>query len=163
VIHRDRDFMTDTEVAMWRDLYRTDGVFAWVCAHGDVESYFCEPDYLGALYGVAKKTAESWRSDAAAAIGKAHDTFKEKRKAVNRTLWTDGGSPNSDDLWRDGGGAASPGNRVGKALWRALKPIVKAAGHDEKLLNSFSIPHGYEVASDLKATLEQAFEAQGLS
>lgn len=34
--------MTDAEVAMWRDRYKTDGVFAWVCAFGDVESYFCE-------------------------------------------------------------------------------------------------------------------------
>jgi len=158
VVHRDRDFMTDAEVEMWRDLYRTAGVFAWVCAHGDVESYFREADYLAALYGVSKETAEAWRAEAAAGIQGARNTFFEKRKVVNRTLWPDGGSPNSDDLWRDGG-EDSPGKRAGKSLWKALKPIVKAAGHDDKLLNSFKIPKGYEMAGDLKATLAQALAA----
>ena len=158
MVHRDRDFMTDAEVAMWRDLYRTEGVFAWVCAHGDVESYFCEADNLVALYGVPREVAEAWRAEAAAGIEGARKTFFEKRKVVNRTLWPDGGSPNSDDLWRDGGDE-SPRKRVGKGLWKALKPIVKAAGYDDKRLNSFTIPKGWEMARDLKATLEQALAA----
>ena len=131
---------------------------SWVCAHGDVESYFCEADYLAALYGVSTETAEAWRAEAVAGIQGARNTFFEKRKVVNRTLWPDGGSPNSDDLWHDGG-EESPRKRAGKSLWKALKPIVKAARHDDKLLNSFTIPKGYEMARDLKATLEQALEA----
>jgi hypothetical protein len=155
VIHRDRDFMTDKEVAMWGDLYKTEGTFAWVCAYGDVENYFCQAHYLAALYGVSIETAEDWRTLAAAKIGGARDTFREKRKLVNRTLWPDGGSPSSDDLWQEGGEAA-PHNQVGKSLWKALKPVVKAAGHDDKRIHNFNIPAGYEMAPDLRAILEHA-------
>ena len=90
---------------------------------------------------------------------KARETFKKKRSAVTYALWSpDGGGPNADDLWL-AGGEASPANQVGKSLWRQLKPVVKAAGHDDKLLDRFTIPVGYEVATDLKAILEQALAA----
>jgi hypothetical protein len=44
-------------------------------------------------------------------------------------------------------------------LHKALKGVVKASGHDDKLLNSFRIPPGYEMAPDLRETLERAFGA----
>jgi predicted ATPase len=62
VIHRDRDFMTDAEVVKWGGLYATSGAFPWVCSYGDVENYFCQADYLVALYGVNLQTAEDWLS-----------------------------------------------------------------------------------------------------
>ncbi len=107
--------------------------------------------------GRERSRPDGYVAEAAAGIQGARNAFFEKRKVVNRTLWPDGGSPNSDDLWRDGG-EAFPRKRAGKSLWKALKPIVKAAGHDDRLLNSFKIPKGYEMAGDLKATLKQALE-----
>jgi hypothetical protein len=156
VVHRDRDFMTEAEVGKWRALYQTEGVFGWVCAFGDVENYFCEASYLAALYGVSAEAAEGWRKLAAAKITGARGTFKEKRKVANRVLWPDGGSPATDELWDVGGGEGSPANQLGKSLWKALKPVVKAAGLDDKLLDRFTIPSGYAMAPELKATLEQA-------
>ena len=161
VIHRDRDFMTDEEVDMWRSLYAMPGAFPWVCAHGDVENYFCQSDYLAALYGVVAQTAKGWRSQAAASLtaSKAKEKFFEKRKAVNWVIYRDeGGSPASETLWQEGGGP-SPHNQLGKALHRALKNVVKASGHNDKLLNSFRIPSGYEMAPDLRETLERALGA----
>jgi hypothetical protein len=153
VIHRDRDFMTDTEVNEWIKIYKTDGAFPWVCAFGDVENYFCEPYYLSALYGVDEQVAENWRTQAAATISKAKDKFFEKRRAVNWAVYRDGGgSPSTQALWEAGGGP-SPQNQLGKSLYKALKPIVKAAGYDDKLLNNFKIPTGYEIAPDLKTVL----------
>jgi len=161
VVHRDRDFMTDEEVTKWGDLYKTDGVFVWVCAAGDVESYFCEPGYLAALYGVTDTEAEEWRVKAARTVVGARDAFREKRKVLNRTLWPDGGSPNSDDLW-SAGGEASPSNVVGKKLWKALKSVIKEAGRDDKLLNSLAIPNGWKVAPDLRVVLEKACKTAGI-
>jgi hypothetical protein len=53
-------------------------------------------------------------------------------------------------------GQASPQNLLGKSLLDALKPIIKADGHDDKLLNSFKIPAGYEMAPDRRDILTQA-------
>jgi predicted ATPase len=161
VIHRDRDFMTDEEVVKWRRLYLMPGAFPWVCAHGDVESYFCQTDYLAALYGVDEQTAEGWRSQAAAniAASKAKEKFFEKRRAVNWKIYRDeGGSPASETLWLEGGGA-SPRNQLGKTLYKALKSVLRASGHDDKLLNNFRIPSGFEMAPDLRWTLERAIGA----
>ncbi|MGA2493497.1 MAG: AAA family ATPase [Roseiarcus sp.] len=164
VIHRDRDFMTDAEVVKWREAYAKYGAFPWVCAEGDVESHFCRADYLAALYNVDLSTAEAWRAQAAAAIpaAKAKAKFFEKRKVVNWAVYReDGGSPSSEALWDQGGGP-TPQNQLGKSLFKALKPILKAAGHDDKLLDSFKIPVGYEMGKDLKETLEQALLKQDL-
>jgi energy-coupling factor transporter ATP-binding protein EcfA2 len=140
VIHRDRDFMTDEEVEKCGALYATTGAFPWVCAMGDVESYFCQAEYLAALYGVHIATAKSWRSAAAASIdpAKAKKAFFDKRKAVNWPLYRDeGGSPASEALWQANGGS-SPENQLGKTLLKALKVVVKEAGYDDKLLSRFT-------------------------
>jgi hypothetical protein len=137
------------------------GAFPWVCAHGDVESYFCQTDYLAALYGVDAQTAEGWRSQAAAniAASKAKEKFFEKRRAVNWKIYRDeGGSPASETLWLEGGGA-SPRNQLGKTLYKALKSVLRASGHDDKLLNNFRIPSGFEMAPDLRWALERAIGA----
>jgi len=44
----------------------------------------------------------------------------------------------------------------GKKLHAALKVVVKAAGKDDKLLDSFTIPEGFIVAEELKALIEKA-------
>lgn len=153
IIHRDGDFMSAEEAGMWSDRFKTDGTFPWVTAGSDIEAYFCAADYLAALYGVSIETAEEWRSAAAAKIGLAKDTFFAKRKLVNRDLYPDGGSPNSETLWNAAGGA-KPETVRGKKLHGALKTIVKDAGHDDKLLNAYRIPTGTEVARDLRLLLE---------
>ena len=130
VIYRDRDFMTDEEVKKWGALYATTGAFPWVCAHGDVESYFCRAEYLAALYGVDVATAESWRSAAAASIdsAKAKKIFFDKRKASNWALYREeGGSPASETLWQ-AAGCGSAENHVGKTLLGALKGRREGGG-----------------------------------
>ena len=145
--------MSEVEAGMWADRFKTDGTFPWVTAGSDVEAYFCAADYLAALYNISIETAEGWRSAAAAKVSKAKDTFKEKRKLVNRELHPDGGSPNSDTLWDDAGGQ-TPATVKGKKLLAQLKGIVKEAGQDDKLLNAYSIPSAVEVAGDLRVLLE---------
>jgi ABC-type lipoprotein export system ATPase subunit len=151
LVHRDRDFMNDTEVERWKNLYSTDGVSLWVTSGCDVEAYFCSADYLAALYEIDEAQAEAWRQEAAAAIKGARKTFFEKRTVINRLVWSDGGSPASDVLWDSVG--QGPETVIGKDLWRALKPIVKAYGHDDKRLHGFTIPANFEIAPDLKAML----------
>ena len=153
IIHRDGDFMLAEEAIMWADRFKTDGTFPWVTAGCDVEAYFCSAGHLASIYGVAVEVAESWRVAASAKVVQAKDTFFAKRKLVNRELFPDGGSPGSDDLWNAAGGA-QPETVKGKKLLAALKVVVKADGHDDKMLNAYRISPNYEVAPDLRRLLE---------
>lgn len=155
IIHRDGDFMTQEEALKWKDSFQTPGVYPWVTAGSDMEGYFCNAAYLSALYGVTIEKAEDWRSKAALNVSHAKDTFFAKRKVIVRTLWPDGGSPGAGDLWNEAGGQ-TPSSVKGKSLHKALKPVIKADGKDDKLLDKFTIPSGYVVAEELKAIIENA-------
>jgi energy-coupling factor transporter ATP-binding protein EcfA2 len=155
LLHRDGDFMTTEEAVRWAASFKTPGVFPWVTTGADIESYFCQVDYLCTLYGVPAATAEKWRQDAANKVSKARETFLEKRKNVVRVLWPNGGSPDAEAMWEAAGGA-SPGTVKGKKLLASLKPVIKAAGLDETLLNSFTVPKGHTVAPELKTLIEAA-------
>jgi energy-coupling factor transporter ATP-binding protein EcfA2 len=155
LIHRDGDFMTQAEAKKWCEGFSTQGVFPWVTIGSDIEAYFCETEYLCALYGVSKDTAEQWRKDAAKNVTGARKSFLDKRKEVVRVIWPNGGSPDAETMWESAGGPI-PSTVKGKKLHAALKPIVKAAGKDDSLLNSFHIPEGYVAAPDLKVLIEKA-------
>lgn len=155
LIHRDGDFMTQDETKKWCKGFSTQGVFPWVTSGPDLEAYSCEEDYLCALYGVTSDIAEQWRNDAAKKITGAKKTFLDKRKEVVRVLWPNGGSPDAEAMW-DSAGGPIPSTVKGKKLHAALKPIVKAAGKDDSLLNSFHIPEGYVAAPELKVLIEKA-------
>ncbi len=155
LIHRDGDFMTSAEAVLWTTSFKTPGVFPWVTTGSDIEAYFCQADYLSALYGVSVEEAETWRQEAANKVSKARDTFLDKRKNVVRVLWPNGGSPNAETMWQSEGGP-SPSTVKGKKLLASLKAVVKAKKLDDGLLNSLVIPSGYTVAPELKALLETA-------
>jgi energy-coupling factor transporter ATP-binding protein EcfA2 len=162
LLHRDGDFMTAEEVDLWCKKFETPGVFPWVTAGPDIEAYFCQTDYLCALYRVSPNVAEDWRQQAAKSISRARDTFLEKRKKVVQAVWPNGGSPNADTMWAEAGGP-SPTTVKGKLLHRALKPILKAAGQDDSQLNSFQIPNGYTIAPELKVLIERAVASESVT
>jgi len=153
VIHRDRDFMTSKECKMWAQRYTEDGVAVWITERSDAEAYFCESEYLSCLYNVSTDIAGEWIREAALKCREAKKVFFDKRKVFIRLLYEHGGSPASNELWTES--LENPAEIVlGKTLHKALKCEVKAAGHDDKLLDRFAIPKGYEVASDLRKILE---------
>lgn len=155
LLHRDGDFMTETEAKRWTNGFKTPGVFPWVTAGSDIEDYFCQSDYLCALYGVTPDVAEDWRQQAAKKVSKARETFLAKRQNVVRAVWPNGGSPDAEAMW-DAAGGISPTTVKGKKLHAALKTIVKTAGRDDALLNTFATPMGFTVAPELKVLIEEA-------
>jgi len=159
LLHRDGDFMNADEARRWRLGFKTQGVFPWVTGGSDIEAYFCETDYLCALYGVLPATAEEWRQQAARMVTKARETFLDKRKNVVRVVWPNGGSPDAEAMWADAGGI-TPTTVKGKRLHAALKIVVKADKFDDALLNKFRIPSGYTVAPDLKILIEAALAGE---
>lgn len=155
VIHRDGDFMTNQEAAMWTAMFTTQGVYPWTTVGSDIEGYFCTADYLAALYKISVEEAEEWRATAAKAVSKARDNFFTKRSVINRLIWPDGGSPASGDLWAQQMGP-SPATVKGKKLLAQIKVVAVKKGHSDEPLNSFSIPDSFTVAPDLKEILQKA-------
>ncbi|MDE1163779.1 MAG: AAA family ATPase [Acidobacteriaceae bacterium] len=156
IIHRDQDFMTPVEMQKWHEKYKTEGVFPWISKGSDIESYFCTPQYLSKVYDVSLEVVEGWRKQAIENIKDAKKVFLGKRKEINRCFWNEeGGSPNSEELWTSLGGQNAD-TVLGKSLLRALKPVIKYAGYDEKRLNNLTMPVGFELASDLKELLQKA-------
>lgn len=155
LLHRDGDFMNAEEAGRWRQGFKTPGVFPWVTAGSDIEAYFCQTEYLCALYGVLPDEAQKWREQAAKKVNKVRETFFAKRQSVVRVVWPHGGSPSAEAMWEEAGGI-TPATVKGKRLHAALKTIVKAAGRDDAPLNSFAVPSGYTVAPELKAVIEEA-------
>lgn len=158
LLHRDGDFMNAEESQRWRQGFKTPGVYPWVTEGADIEAYFCGAGYLAALYSVAPEVAEAWRNEAAQKVTKARETFLAKRQNVVRVVWPNGGSPNAEAMWTDAGGI-SPETVKGKKLLAALKPVVKAAGMNDGLLNALTIPVGITLAAELKSLIEEALAA----
>lgn len=158
LVHRDRDFMTVEESERWRQKYSADGVATWVTEYSDAEAYFCAPSYLAALYGISEADATRWVEEAVHLCIDGERVFKEKRRLINRMLNEDGGGPRTVDLW-NAEGQTSPNNILGKSLHKALKNIAKQYRHDDKKLDRFIIPSGYELASELRVAIEKLLVA----
>lgn len=154
--------MTDQEASKWRNFYKTTGVFPWVTSAADVEGYFCEVPYLMALFQISQDEADLWRNEAAKTVGKAHETFLEKRKSIVRAVWPNGGSPDAEQMWQDAGGK-TPDTVKGKKLLAALKMMAKSKDKDDKLLDAFTIPSSFEMATDLKKVIEAVVEGNPAS
>ncbi|MGX9526131.1 translation initiation factor IF-2 N-terminal domain-containing protein [Alcaligenes nematophilus] len=152
LIHRDGDFMTATEKKKWADRYNEDGVEVWITENSDVESYFCQPNYLSALYGITEKQAKDMVQEAIELCNDAKKKFTEKRRVILRLLNEDGGAPASSDLWEAGKGTIATVH--GKALHAQLKVVAKKMGLNEKILDKLAIPKGFELASELRVLLE---------
>lgn len=158
LIHRDRDFMTDEECKLWSQRYKTSSTSVWITEQVDAEGYFCNRDYLAALYETKLEVVDEWIKNAVVHSARTKDVFYEKRKVINRLLYENGGSPSTDYLWSEAG-RESKNTILGKTLYKALKPIIKANKLDDRKLDRFSIPSNYEIAPELRITLEKMLKS----
>ncbi|WP_338545719.1 translation initiation factor IF-2 N-terminal domain-containing protein [Pseudomonas benzopyrenica] len=154
LIHRDRDFMTSDDCERWSSRYQAKRVHTWITDHVDVEAYFCQPDYIQSLYGITEIEAKGWISEATQNCNSSKKIFYEKRKLIIRTLYENGGGACSDHLWKNIEGTA--GAVLGKTLHKALKAVIQKRKKDDKLLDRFTIPAGFEIATSLKEKIEKA-------
>lgn len=154
LVHRDRDFMTEEESERWRQKYSADRVETWVTKDSDAEAYFCAPSYLSVLYEISEEDASLWVKEAVHLCSDGERIFREKRRLINRMLNEDGGGPHTENLWK-AEGQISPKNILGKSLHKALKNIAKKHQQDDRKLDKFLIPPGYEVASELRLIVEK--------
>lgn len=152
LVHRDRDSFTDDEVIKLKDTYASEGIQLWMTDQSDIESEFCDPEFLQALTGESKATCEQWL---ATALSKNHtqicEQFARQRAAHNAELYKAGGSPTNAVVWTSLQGNTLKGAK-GKFIFRQLKNIIPNNAFSETRVESLvNFPNR---AASLKASLE---------
>ncbi|SKA78254.1 ATPase/GTPase, AAA15 family [Paucidesulfovibrio gracilis DSM 16080] len=156
LIHRDRDSLTDDEVASIQRSYHDKGATCWFTDLSDLEAYFCSPEIIQEIVGCSLPEAEQHIDTILVRQAQPiQEQFQSQRRAHNKELYAEGGSPENAAVWAGFQGRALNGAK-GKFVF---KQLVNSVG------NGFSearvIPTGFRttVAQSLKDTLEELLRA----
>lgn len=153
LILRDRDFMTDEELKIWKENYTNDRTLGICTIGSDIESYFCSKFYLSNALDISSEYAESLIDRSLDKIVGPKSTFKNKRKEIIRSMYKDGGSPNSETLWESAGGLC-PATTLGKPLLKAIASEAHKEGLESKKIQNFYIPENIEIAGDIRSEIQ---------
>lgn len=153
LVHRDRDSLTDAEIATLSANYTNSGVHLWLPKESDIEGYFCQPTFLEVFLGCSLLQAETYISE----ITTQHATtvreqFNKQRTAHNEEIHKSGGSPTSESVWIDFQQRPLKGAK-GKFLFGQLKNKAPSKAFSEEKINLASLSG--VVALDLKHCIEQ--------
>lgn len=157
IIHRDRDSLTDDEVASLIAEYQAEGVHLWFPQESDVESYFCQPDFIESFLSCSQSDAENYLL----AVLDTHqqpirDQFNSQRTALNQELYKEGGSPTNDDVWMQFAERPLKGAKGKFVLSKLQNTIGQQKFTKDMILGSKLNGH---VALDLKHKIEQVLGA----
>lgn len=152
LIHRDRDSLSDAEVAILEADYLAVGASIWLPLESDVEAYFCGADFISAHCGmplaVAQNNINVILTREAAPISQQ---FAGQRTAHNQELYRAGGSPANAVVWATFQSRPLKGAK-GKFIYRQLKNALAANYTDQSILCSAALTGN--LAPDLKTKLE---------
>jgi ABC-type cobalamin/Fe3+-siderophores transport system ATPase subunit len=152
LVHRDRDALTDDEVATLKDQYNVDGIRLWVTDESDIEAEFCHPSYMSSLTGLTilecEQALEQVQQRNRVPI---REQFERQRATHNGELHKAGGSPTNDEVWNVLQARTLKGAK-GKFVFGQLKNVMPGGSFSEaKVLNHTGFP---ERAASLKANLQ---------
>lgn len=149
VVHRDRDFLTETELQNWSKPFEDVGVQVFTTRLCDIEAYFASADHLAQVTGMTVADATVLRdrviSDNLAEFRKK---FEAKRADANSIFWRSGGSPANDEIWAESEAPAEEyiyGKRLLELLKGALKRDPKYRAYAQKLDTTPSVALGAEL------------------
>jgi hypothetical protein len=152
MVHRDRDSLTDEEVATLGAQYTAAGVVLWCPQESDIEAYFCQIPFLETFLACPQVTAQAYLADAlanqAATIGAQ---FVAQRAAHNQELYKDGGSPTNADVWAQFQQRPLMGAK-GKTVFNRLKNAIPANAFRSESIALANL--GGTVALDFKHAIE---------
>lgn len=153
MIHRDRDSLTDQEVADIQAKYAARGVTIWFSELSDIEGFFCKPDFIQSFLGCSENDALQYLETIL--ISKAipiFEQFSAQRRAHNEELYPTGGSPSNTDVWTTFQARPLRGAK-GKFIFKQLKDTIPANAFREELILKHQL--NVELAPDLRQLLEQ--------
>jgi energy-coupling factor transporter ATP-binding protein EcfA2 len=128
VIHRDRDFMTDAEVAVIEASITKCGGIPFVTDGCDIDSYFVEPKHLAHQIGVEEPLVVAWLDQLATEDHtELQHVFTRKRDEIRNSLYRGktGDCPDTMDLLGKSI-PLSPDRRHGKKMIKRVRAGVKA-------------------------------------
>lgn len=146
LVHRDRDSLTDEEVATLKAQYDVDGVRLWLTDQSDIEAEFCTPKFLSSLTGRPLEECETWLTEVQAQNQvPIQEQFARQRAAHNEELHKAGGSPTNEAVWATLQERLLKGAK-GKFIFKQLKNkvpgnlfseerIIAHSGHDKLALS----------------------------
>lgn len=167
MVHRDRDFMSEVDVSLWKTFkkYDSNNIPLWVPDGSDIESAFCRPQHISNVMQVSIQEAEVFLATALALFDQTivEDDFNN---AINDAVKGLGdGKSTPSRRWRELGNFCQLTIK-GKELLVKLREAIKAnylntpEARKLSLLPQIIIPTtGYEICNDLKTTIEQALQA----
>lgn len=132
IVHRDRDFMTDNEVAILTSRYKftpTSTCKLFVTAGPDVESYFIRPVYVAELTGLSTIEANDLVQDVVRNISvELIMKFQNKRDEIKRGLYKSNPDecPSPDTFIS--GPTITVENALGKSVIRKLNDNLQQMG-----------------------------------
>jgi len=135
IIHRDRDCMTDEELATWAKPYENAGMVTFIPRMSDTESYYCTPEYLASALQIPKQEAQEIFIECMQDnIQELRDKFNSKRAEANRLYHlSDGRSPISDDLWNEWNRDGSMRHIYGKRLLELIKQRTRKYSTQQRI------------------------------
>ncbi|WP_298803540.1 ATP/GTP-binding protein [uncultured Pseudokineococcus sp.] len=134
LVHRDRDYLSDGDVAAFVGALQREGMHAFVTVGTDVESHFLDIDYLESVTGLARDEVERLVEQATknAREKSLEVMINERVAAANRARTRgDGGQPNVGRLSREAAAELDdmPARfRHGKATLGQLREALQARG-----------------------------------
>lgn len=127
MIHRDRDFMSDNDVALWSQFkgYTNNQISLWVTPGSDIESAFCSDEKISDALGVPIEEAQDIIR-MALALHDQNDSEREFTNALNSAIASLPGDQRSvsGPRWRDLGGFCKETIK-GKAFLSSIKQAAK--------------------------------------
>jgi ABC-type branched-subunit amino acid transport system ATPase component len=128
IIHRDRDFLTESELAEWSKVFTDRDIEVFCPALCDTEAYHATVDHIASVTGLGELDAATIRDEVIAEwLPHFRKKHRDKRRTVNRT-YLDGGAPRTDEIWPDD---AAPSEEVlyGKTLLTQIEKRLRERGH----------------------------------
>ncbi|SCD22741.1 AAA family ATPase [Brucella inopinata] len=167
LIHRDRDFMSDSDVAAWREKkeYILKSIPVWIPDGSDVESLFCDTLHIASVMQVSEHIACEILSDALSHYDKdewMHLFSMSYSDAVNKLeknsirnpilRWNDLGEYNSNTI---------KGKKLIELIEGSCVPVLKRHGLESSigLRNNLRRPTAaYPLGENLKKKIELVLE-----
>lgn len=152
LIHRDRDFLTESESNQLIAKYESQGIGLWFPAESDIEAYFCKSDFLMNFMNYTEDQALNLLQQAISSnLIPIEDQFVKQRAAHNEEMHKTGGGPTNEEVWTILQNKPLKGAK-GKFIFKQLKnKISPPLFNEEKVLGA--VLDG-QVALDLKQKLQ---------
>ncbi|MEL6357435.1 MAG: AAA family ATPase, partial [Bacteroidota bacterium] len=129
ILHRDGDFLTESERQFWSRPYEEKGIRVWITPGSDVEACFLEAKVLAKTLGTSVENAQKLLEDAVSKSEEENSKkFSEKRDSHRRNnkLRSAGSSTPSDDEVRQELQTGSViGTSVGKKIAKTLRGLTQ--------------------------------------